>query len=297
MTRLWKLGVTGTVIALTVACCTKAPKEVGDATAALNELKTTCASTYAADCVAQAQGMLDQANDLVANKKCKDAKAKALELEAKVKDCKAASDAEQAAAKGKAETGIASAKTAIADAQTAEAPQYAAATFQRSKDALAQAESLMGQPCDYYKALEAANNASSLAAQAKKEAEDEIARIKAEEERKRLEAEKALQAKPVSYTVAKGDCLWKISAKKDIYENPFMWPLIWDANRGLVKDHPDLIYPNWVFKINRDFTDADAKKAEKTARNHHWEPAAPAAPKAVNTTQPETPAPAPAPAK
>ena len=297
MTRLLKLGVTGTVIALTVACCTKAPKEVGDASAALNDLKATCASTYAADCVSQAQGMLDQANDLVANKKCKDAKAKALELIAKVKDCKAASDAEQAAAKGKAETGIASAKAAIADAETAEAAKYASATLQRSKDALAEAENLMGQPCDYYKALEAANKASDLADQAKKEAEDEIARIKAEEERKRLEAEKALQAKPVSYTVIKGDCLWKISAKKDMYDNPFMWPLIWDANRGLIKDHPDLIYPNWVFKINRDFTDADAKKAEKTARNHHWEPAAPAAPKEVKTTQPETPAPAPAPAK
>ncbi len=297
MTRLLKLGVTGTVIALTVACCTKAPKEVGDASAALNDLKATCASTYAADCVSQAQGMLDQANDLVANKKCKDAKAKALELIAKVKDCKAASDAEQAAAKGKAETGITSAKTAIADAETAEAAKYASATLQRSKDALAEAENLMGQPCDYYKALEAANKASDLAAQAKKEAEDEIARIKAEEERKRLEAEKALEAKPVSYTVIKGDCLWKISAKKDMYDNPFMWPLIWDANRGLVKDHPDLIYPNWVFKINRDFTNDDAKKAEKTARNHHWEPAAPAAPKEVKTTQPETPAPAPAPAK
>ena len=297
MTRLLKVGLVGALIVLTAACCTKAPKEVGDATAALNDLKASCASAYAADCVAQAQGMLDQANDLVANKKCRDAKAKALELVAKAKDCKTASDAEQAAAKGRAENAIASAKAAIAAAQAAQAPQYAATTFQRAKDALAEAEGQMGQPCNYYKALEAANRAKELADRAKKEAEDEIARLKAEEERRRLEAQRALDAKPTSYTVAKGDCLWKISAKKDIYENPFLWPLIWDANRGLIKDHPDLIYPNWVFKINREYTDVDAKRAEKTARHHKWEPAAPAAPKDVKTTQPETPAPAPAPAK
>lgn len=297
MTKLLKLGLVLGLVVLATACCTKAPQEVVDATAALNDLKATgCTTTYAADCVAQADGLLTQANDFVADKKCKDAKLKAAELQAKVKDCKAAGEAEQASAKGKAEVAIVAAKDALKAASDAQAPQYAAATFQRAKDALAEAEGLMTQsPCNYYKALEAANRAKDLALRAKKEAEDEIARIKAEEERKRLEAEAALKAKPTSYTVAKGDCLWKIAAKEEMYANPFMWPLIWDANRALIKDHPDLIYPDWVFKINREYTEADAKAAEKTARYHRWEPAAPAAPSSVTTTQPETPAPAPAP--
>lgn len=297
MTRLLKVGVVAGLVILATACCTKAPQEVVDATAALNDLKaTTCATTYASDCVAQADGMLAQANDLVADKKCRDAKAKGLELTTKVKDCKSAAEAEQAAAKGKAEVAIAGAKTALQAAADAQAGQYAAATFQRAKDALAEAEGLMAQnPCNYYKALEAANRAKDLALRAKKEAEDEIARIKAEEERKRLEAEAALKAKPVSYTVVKGDCLWKIAAKEDMYANPFLWPLIWDSNRDLIKDTPDLIWPDWVFKINREYTEDDAKKADKTARYHKWEPAAPAAPATVTTTEPETPAPAPAP--
>jgi hypothetical protein len=267
-----------------------------DATAALNDLKaSSCASTYAADCVAQADSLLAQANAFVADKKCRDAEEKGVALSAKVKDCKASADAEQAAAKGKAEVAIAGAKEALKAASDAQAPQYAAATFQRAKDALAEAEGLMAQsPCNYYKALDAANRAKDLALRAKKEAEDEIARLKAEEERRRLEAEAALKAKPTSYTVAKGDNLWKIAANEQMYANPFLWPLIWDANRGLIKDHPDLIYPDWVFKINRDYTDADAQKAEKTARYHKWEPAAPAAPKTVTTTEPETPTPAPA---
>lgn len=295
MKSVLKLVTVFGVAALATACCTKAPKEVVDATAALNDLKaTTCVSTYAAGCLSQADSLQSEANALVADKKCKLAKAKALELSSKVKDCKSAAEAEQAAAKGKAEVAIAGAKSALDSAAAAEAPKYAPTTFQRAKDALAEAQSLMGQsPCNYYKAAEAANRAKDLALRAKKEAEDEIARIKAEEARKRLEAEQALKAKPTSYTVAKGDCLWKIAANETIYANPFLWPLIWDANRGLIKDHPDLIFPNWVLTIDREYTDADTKKAEKTARNHQWTPAAPAAP-AVTTSTPETPAPAPA---
>lgn len=286
--------------ALATACCTKAPKEVVDASAALNDLKsTTCVSTYAAGCLSQADSLQSDANALVADKKCKLAKAKGLELSAKVKDCKTAAEAEQAAAKGKAEVAVSDAKTALDAAATAEAPRYAPTTYQRAKDALAEATSLLGQGgCNYYKAADAAARAKELALRAKKEAEDEIARIKAEEERKRLEAEEALRAKPKSYTVAKGDCLWKIAAKDAIYANPFLWPLIWDANRGLIKDNPDLIFPNWVLEIDRDFSDADAKKAEKTARNHQWTPSAPpvpSAPASVTTSTPEKPAPAPAP--
>jgi nucleoid-associated protein YgaU len=289
----WKLAAVGMMMALTVACCRKAPKEVGDATAALGDLQKSCAPVYAESAVQDAQSSLDRANDLVANRKCRDAKKEALVTMDKVKAAAAASSTEQDRAMKEAEAAIASAKESLKAAEDAQAPQYAAATYQQAKNAIDEAEQLMkASPCNYYKSRDAAKHGMDLAMKAKSEAEAEIARIKAEEERKRLEAEAALRAHPVSYTVQKGDCLWKISAQEKIYANPFLWPLIWDANRDLIKNHPDLIHPDWTLKINRDYTDADAKKAEKTARNHHWEPAAPEAPKAMTTAPAETPAPA-----
>jgi nucleoid-associated protein YgaU len=63
------------------------------------------------------------------------------------------------------------------------------------------------------------------------------------------------------YTVKKGDCLWRISKKE--YLNPFMWPLIYWANKTQIKD-PDLIYPKQIFKINKNYT-----KSEKTKAIHH----------------------------
>ena len=43
------------------------------------------------------------------------------------------------------------------------------------------------------------------------------------------------------YRVEAGDSLWKIAAS--VYGDPRLWPLIYDANRGRIRD-PDLIFPN-----------------------------------------------------
>ncbi len=53
-----------------------------------------------------------------------------------------------------------------------------------------------------------------------------------------------------NYTVLRGDYLWKISKKPDIYGDPMQWMKIYTYNRELIKD-PDLIYPDWVLKIPR----------------------------------------------
>lgn len=55
---------------------------------------------------------------------------------------------------------------------------------------------------------------------------------------------------PDSYTVVKGDCLWNIAKKDFIYNDPFKWPQIYEANKDKIKD-PDLIYPKQVFTIIR----------------------------------------------
>ena len=84
-----------------------------------------------------------------------------------------------------------------------------------------------------------------------------------------------------TYTVVKGDYLWKISVMK--YNSPYYWPIIWEANKnGVVnKDqlldplhrviiNPDLIYPGQVLKIpslnNSDLKKEDLKERIKKFR-------------------------------
>ena len=59
---------------------------------------------------------------------------------------------------------------------------------------------------------------------------------------------------PTSYTVVRGDCLWNISGKEQIYADPLKWPRLYRANRDLIKD-PDLIYPKQVLTVPRDWPD------------------------------------------
>lgn len=44
------------------------------------------------------------------------------------------------------------------------------------------------------------------------------------------------------------DCLWNIAAKSDIYDDPWKWKKIYNANKQKIKD-PDLIYPGQEFAI------------------------------------------------
>ena len=55
---------------------------------------------------------------------------------------------------------------------------------------------------------------------------------------------------PAFYEVKKGDSLWKISAKKDIYADPYKWVEIYKANRDKIDD-PDVIFPGQILKIPR----------------------------------------------
>ncbi len=56
------------------------------------------------------------------------------------------------------------------------------------------------------------------------------------------------------YTVVKGDYLWKISGKKEIYDDPYQWIRIYTYNRDQIKN-PDLIYKDQIFKIQRSAAD------------------------------------------
>ncbi|HEY5123647.1 MAG TPA: LysM peptidoglycan-binding domain-containing protein [Ignavibacteria bacterium] len=84
---------------------------------------------------------------------------------------------------------------------------------------------------------------------------------------------------PAGYTVVKGDCLWKIAGKKEIYGNPRVWPAIWEANKagvisappGVKKTipNPHWIYPGQVLKIPV-LTDAQKKDAIDQANKYRY---------------------------
>ena len=64
------------------------------------------------------------------------------------------------------------------------------------------------------------------------------------------------------YLVVSGDSLWGISAQDTIYGDPYLWPLIYKANSGQIKD-ADLIYPGQYFYIPK------AKGPDRAAAIQH----------------------------
>jgi nucleoid-associated protein YgaU len=112
-------------------------------------------------------------------------------------------------------------------------------------------------------------DAMKLAKQALDQAENAVAQ--AESEDQRIAHMFTSQAVAPStggagqYSVVKGDNLWNISAKPNVYNNPFEWPLIYKANSDKIKD-ADLIYPGQVFALNTSPSTADVDAAVRHAK-------------------------------
>jgi len=96
--------------------------------------------------------------------------------------------------------------------------------------------------------------------------------------KKKLADWEGIKAPEGTYTVVKGDCLWKISNMK--YGTPYLWPAIWDANKNGVVNmdqlsnsrhkripNPHWIYPGQVLRIP-PLTDAQKKEAELKSKKY-----------------------------
>jgi nucleoid-associated protein YgaU len=67
------------------------------------------------------------------------------------------------------------------------------------------------------------------------------------------------------YVVQRGNTLWDISALPTVYKDPFLWPLLYRANKEQVND-PDLIYPDQRLTVPRDYSQEEAEVASRRAR-------------------------------
>ena len=122
------------------------------------------------------------------------------------------------------------------------------------------------------KALEAGDDAKAikLANKAKREAEDAVAQKYSELERLSgmlgiKEVKSSASSAAGDYQVVSGDNLWNISAKAEVYSNPYQWPLIYKANKNQIKD-ADLIYPGQNLSIDKSASASDIDAAVNHAK-------------------------------
>jgi LysM repeat protein len=73
-----------------------------------------------------------------------------------------------------------------------------------------------------------------------------------------------LETYPVIYVVKKGDTLPSIAARHEIYNDSFMWPLIYKANRDQIKD-PKALYTGQDLKVPREMTTEEIIEARREA--------------------------------
>lgn len=175
------------------------------------------------------------------------------------------------------DTGM-SAEQAIAEAKAANAEAKAVGyEWRDTGKIIKQAEDALAAG-DKAKAIELAN-------EAKKQAEDAVAQQKAENAKfmnAMSDADKAALAsaesdmskgrgagsmagKVSSYSVVRGDNLWNISGKDEVYANSYQWPLIYKTNRSKIKD-ADLIYPGQVFDIDQNASASEIDAAVRHAK-------------------------------
>jgi len=259
---------------LSVGCSKKMPQEVTDVNRALGQAKDACATVYAADDLKSIQADVDGMNALADEKKYKKAKKQAIPLMPRIDGLETKAGEERSSSKSSADSAIGNAQTALDGAKKAEAETYAASQYKDASAKLAQAKSAASDPCKYPEAAALANEAADMARRAASTAVAEKKRLEEErrlaEERRKREEEEArrraeeerLRAHPPTYTVERGDSLWRISGMNKIYGNSIFWPIVYDANGKLIRN-PDLIYPGQTFSIPRDLSEQQMEQKLK----------------------------------
>lgn len=156
-----------------------------------------------------------------------------------------------------ADKAIAAAKASIAEAKKLNSE------WTTTDDIMKQAEEAYGAG-DYAKAVDLANQAKAMADAAIAQAKSEKARMAPAEDTSKS-SKAGVKAGANQYQVVRGDNLWNIAGKSQIYSDSYQWPLIYKANRDQIKD-ADLITSGQVLNIDRNASAADVAAAVKHAK-------------------------------
>lgn len=80
----------------------------------------------------------------------------------------------------------------------------------------------------------------------------------------KIEEERTLKLRS-SYIVTEGELLWTIAKRPDVYGDPLLWPLLYQANRDQIKD-PRKIYAGQTLSIPRNVSEEEKENARHTAK-------------------------------
>ncbi len=173
--------------------------------------------------------------------------------------CASTGDTDDAAL---AEQAIAEAKTANAEAK---ALNY---EWRDTGKIIKQAEEKYAAE-DYQAAIELANKAKAQAEDAIRQGNAENKKFLNENTDSSASADSSSgsgrEGSVSSYSVVRGDNLWSISGKDEVYADPYQWPLIYKTNRDKIKD-ADLIYPGQVFDIDQNASASEIDAAVNHAK-------------------------------
>jgi nucleoid-associated protein YgaU len=258
------------ISALVIAGCAKAPvQELDNAKAAMKAAQASGAEKCATGEYASAKAALQAAEAKMAQAEAGGDKS-ALYKEAKAQLIKATEDferarvvaAERSKINTQAEAELEAVKKNLESPANAEGSKYSA-TYRAAAAKVAEAQALIDK-CEGAKAMAVINQIKADNDMIQREImEGKAAEMQAEADRKARMREQMLKAQTEDYSVVKGDNLWNISKAK--YMNPFMWPLIYWANKEQIKD-PDLIFPGQIFQIRKYFEDDEKSKADNFAK-------------------------------
>ena len=251
--------------------CAKPPtQEMSDARMAFQDATDAGASAYASEQYMSAEDALNEATALMEKKKYKQAREKALEALQLSRGAHASAVTNKNAMNHSAEEMYEMALATLEAANRAGAYTYAEAQMLDAQRTLEEAKKayLAG---DYATAKQLAEAGLAKAREVERIAREVGAQKEAEQSR-RIAGEIAdpgatPRPYPTEHVVIKGEALWWIAEYKQIYDDPFQWPVIYKANRSQIKD-PDLIFPDQRFVIPRepDLTNEMRAEAIKFAK-------------------------------
>ena len=72
----------------------------------------------------------------------------------------------------------------------------------------------------------------------------------------------ATAADTIEHVVQVGETLWSIAGQSDIYDDPYLWPVIYKFNRDQIQD-PRLIYPQQRLQIPTEI-EAEARRMARS---------------------------------